>query len=125
MITIEPNNCAKAEVAVPARWESIRTQTSYVAQFNHEPRSFYAKQTQFPKSQMNVTFYEHNDYRNLRLSGQRKNKPNFEPDGFYVQKMHARGRTIMFCVEMARQGLKITVILCDSAGRQYGPKGVT
>ena len=30
----------------------------------------------FQKHKMNVTFYEHKDYRNLRLPGPRKNKPN-------------------------------------------------
>ena len=28
---------------------------------------------------MNLTFYEHKDYRNIRLPGQRQNKPNFSP----------------------------------------------
>jgi len=32
----------------------------------------------FQRCRMNVTFYEHKDYRNLRLPGQRKNKPNLE-----------------------------------------------
>jgi hypothetical protein len=32
----------------------------------------------FRRHKMNVTFYEQKDYRNLRLPGQRKNKPNFE-----------------------------------------------
>jgi len=56
MITIATNNCAKAKVAVPVRRESTGTETADLAQLATHPRSFYAKQTQFPKSQNQRNF---------------------------------------------------------------------
>ena len=51
MITIEANVPLKVEVAVPPCQEFTGTQTAYLAQFARKLRSFYAKQTQFRKSQ--------------------------------------------------------------------------
>jgi len=64
---------------VPSRAAAKQTQFQ-----NHRPRTDPAStnmqnKPNFPRHKINLTFYEHKDYRNLRLPGLRKNKPNFEP----------------------------------------------
>jgi len=96
MTTIATNNYPKAPTNIthktppslgrpqPNNQSSIipnqsNPQTAHVAQFNRKLQPFYAKQTQFPKPEMDLTPYYKTAYGNLRVCSPRKNKPNFNP----------------------------------------------
>jgi len=66
------------------RSEFIPTRREHVGNQNHHPRTAYASinmqnKPNFPTAKMNLTTYYNTAYENIRLSGHRKNKPNFKP----------------------------------------------
>jgi len=89
MTKIATDNCSKAEVAVPPRRESATTQTARLAQLATQPRSFYAKQTQFPRSQDKPNFlWAQGLWVQTTSSHSGKTnpiKPNFSPTAFCGQ----------------------------------------
>jgi len=76
MTTIATNNAAVS----PTIYSSgLSSQTAHTAQFNRKLQPFYAKQTQFPKPEMDLTPHCKTAYGDLRVCSPRKNKPNFNP----------------------------------------------
>jgi len=51
----------------------------HLSRILYKSATFYAKQTQFPKSQMNVNPYNTTDYKNIANWTLGENKPNSNP----------------------------------------------
>jgi len=76
MITVATNNAAVS----PTIYSSgLFSQTAHTAQPNRKLQPFYAKQTQFPKPEMDLTPYCKTAYGEFRVCSPRQNKPNFNP----------------------------------------------
>jgi len=81
MTTIATNNSA-VTLAIHRAGRCLHLkspQTLYTAQFNRKLQPFYAKQTQFPKPEMDLTPYCKTAYGGFRVCSPRQNKPNFNP----------------------------------------------
>jgi hypothetical protein len=72
-------------------WQKIHPTCSTIVENPLQINSFYAKQSQFPKSQMNVNLYNTTDYGNKSNWTLGKNKPNSKPNkaNFRKAKMSA------------------------------------